>query len=169
MMGRTADDYDIATSATPDQVIAMFPRTVPVGREFGVVVVIENGHAFEVATFRADRGYADGRHPVAVRYTGPEEDARRRDFTINGLFLDLMTGEVLDYVGGQEDIRRRVVRAIGDPVERFREDRLRLVRAVRFAARLQFEKCFPLKGTRTWSWPLTPSAMTTGMSRLSIM
>ncbi len=138
-MGRPPGDYDIATSATPDQVMGLFPRTVPVGFEFGVVVVIESGRAFEVATFRVDRGYADGRHPVAVRYTGPEEDARRRDFTINGLFLDLLTGEVLDFVGGQDDIRRRIVRAIGDPGERFREDRLRLVRAVRFAARLQFE------------------------------
>jgi poly(A) polymerase len=131
-------DIDIATSARPDEVQALFPRTVAVGAAFGVVVVMEEGHAFEVATFREDLGVADGRHPAAVRFAGPEADARRRDFTVNGMFEDPRSGEVLDFVDGRRDLRRRRIRAIGDPAERFREDRLRMLRAVRFATVLDF-------------------------------
>ncbi len=138
IMGRESDDYDVATSARAEDVSALFPRTVGVGARFGVVIVMEQGHQIEVATFRSDNAYIDGRHPESIRFSSPEEDARRRDFTINGLFYDPATGETLDYVGGDRDIKAGVVRAIGDPLERFREDHLRLMRAVRFAARFGF-------------------------------
>ncbi len=131
-------DYDIATSAHPDQVRALFPRTIPVGAAFGVILVIEGGCRFEVATFRTEAGYEDGRRPSRVAYAKAEEDARRRDFTINGLLLDPVTGRIIDYVGGRDDIARRLVRTIGDPELRFAEDRLRMLRAVRFAANLDF-------------------------------
>ncbi len=139
IMDRESDDYDVATSARPEDVSALFPRTVGVGARFGVVIVMEQGHQIEVATFRSDNAYIDGRHPESIRFSSPEEDARRRDFTINGLFYDPATGETLDYVGGDRDIKAGVVRAIGDPLERFREDHLRLMRAVRFAARFGFK------------------------------
>jgi poly(A) polymerase len=135
---RPHDDYDVATSARPEEVQRLFPHTVAVGAQFGVILVIEGGVRVEVATFRADDAYVDGRHPVAVRFTTPEEDAARRDFTINGMFADPFDGRVLDFVGGRRDLERRIVRAIGDPRRRFAEDRLRLLRAVRFAARLGF-------------------------------
>ncbi|MGH7898428.1 MAG: CCA tRNA nucleotidyltransferase [Candidatus Binatia bacterium] len=131
-------DFDVATSARPDEVQRLFPRTVAVGAQFGVILVVDGDSQVEVATFRADDAYLDGRHPVAVRFTTPEEDARRRDFTINGMFADPFSGEIKDFVGGREDLERRVVRAIGDPQARFAEDKLRLVRAVRLAARLGF-------------------------------
>ena len=131
-------DFDVATSARPDEVQRLFARTVAVGAQFGVILVVDRDTRVEVATFRADDAYVDGRHPVSVRFTTPEEDAARRDFTINGMFADPETGEVLDFVGGRQDLERRVIRAIGDPRRRFAEDRLRLVRAVRFAARLRF-------------------------------
>jgi poly(A) polymerase len=134
----THGDFDVATDARPDEVQRLFPRTVAVGAQFGVILVVEDGVRVEVATFRADDAYVDGRHPVSVRFTTPQEDAARRDFTINGMFADPESGEVLDFVGGRADLERRVVRAIGDPRRRFAEDRLRLVRAVRFAARLRF-------------------------------
>lgn len=137
-MGRPTGDFDVATSARPEEVERLFPRTVPVGAQFGVILVVEGDVHVEVATFRADDAYIDGRHPVAVRFTTPEEDAKRRDFTINGMFADPFTGEVFDFVGGRRDLELRVVRAIGDPRRRFAEDRLRLVRAARFAARLGF-------------------------------
>ncbi|MET0153769.1 MAG: CCA tRNA nucleotidyltransferase [Candidatus Binatia bacterium] len=136
---RAHDDYDVATSARPEEVQRLFPHTVAVGAQFGVILVIEGDVGVEVATFRADDAYVDGRHPVAVRFTTPEEDAARRDFTINGMFADPFDGRVLDFVGGQRDLERRIVRAIGDPRRRFAEDRLRLLRAVRFAARLGFD------------------------------
>lgn len=139
LLGRTPSDIDIATSARPDDVIALFPRTVPVGAQFGVILVIESGIEFEVATFRADGGYSDGRRPDRVEFADAEADARRRDFTINGLFIDPVTDKVLDFVGGRADLERRLVRAIGDPMARFGEDKLRLLRAVRFAATLGFE------------------------------
>ena len=139
IMSRESDDYDVATSARPEDVSALFPRTVGVGARFGVVIVMEQGHQIEVATFRSDNAYIDGRHPESIRFSSPEEDARRRDFTINGLFYDPATGETLDYVDGNRDIKAGVVRAIGDPLERFREDHLRLMRAVRFAARFGFK------------------------------
>ena len=138
LRGDTPSDFDIATDAGTDAVQALFPRTVPVGAQFGVVLVVTAGHPIEVATFRADAEYLDGRRPVAVRPATPQEDAQRRDFTINGMFLDPSDGAVLDYVGGQADLAAGVIRAIGDPAARFGEDHLRLLRAVRFAARLGF-------------------------------
>lgn len=132
-------DFDIATDATPDVIVKLFPKTVPVGAQFGVMIVLEEGHSFEVATFRADQGYQDGRHPSAVRYTNAKEDAARRDFTVNGIFYDPLNRKVLDWVGGQRDLKRRVIRAIGDPLKRFEEDKLRMLRAVRFAANLGFK------------------------------
>jgi poly(A) polymerase len=132
-------DYDIATTATPDEVQKLFSRTVPVGAQFGVVLVLEDGHQFEVATFRNDDAYVDGRRPTSVRYGSPEDDAQRRDFTINGLFFDPITNEIIDLVGGKLDIERKLVRTIGEPRQRFGEDKLRLLRAVRFAANLGFE------------------------------
>jgi len=138
-LGRPPADYDIATDARPERVLELFPGSLSVGAQFGVVVVVESGLQVEVATFRADGTYSDGRHPDAVTFSqDPAEDARRRDFTINGLLMDPETQEVLDFVGGQQDLESRVIRAIGDPERRFREDKLRLVRAVRFAARLGY-------------------------------
>jgi poly(A) polymerase len=131
-------DFDVATSARPEEVQRLFPRTIAVGAQFGVILVVEGEARVEVATFRADDAYVDGRHPVSVRFTTPEEDAARRDFTINGMFADPVSGEILDYVGGREDLSRRLVRAIGEPRRRFDEDKLRLIRAARFAARLGF-------------------------------
>jgi poly(A) polymerase len=138
LRGKPPVDIDIATSAPPEAVQALFDETIPIGVQFGVVLVVVEGRPFEVATFREDLGVRDGRHPAAVRYVDAEEDARRRDFTINGMFLDPETGAVIDYVGGRRDLEARVVRAIGDPAERFREDRLRMLRAIRFATALDF-------------------------------
>lgn len=138
LRGETPLDYDLATSALPEEVEALFEETVPVGAEYGVVLVVCEGRSFEVTTFREDLGVRDGRHPAAVRFVDAETDARRRDFTINGMFLDPETGEVIDFVGGQRDLAQRLVRAIGDPAERFREDRLRMLRAVRFATVLDY-------------------------------
>ena len=139
LLGLKPKDYDIATAAHPEQVRALFPRTLAVGAHFGVVIVLERGMEFQVATFRSDDAYIDGRHPVGVTFSTPEMDAERRDFTINGMFFDPIRDEVIDYVGGRADLTGRVVRAIGDPAARFREDRLRLLRAVRFAAAFGFE------------------------------
>lgn len=139
LLGTSPKDWDVSTSATPDQVLRLFPEANLVGAQFGVVLVREIAAEVEVATFRSDGEYADGRRPEQVRYeTDPEQDARRRDFTINALFLDTATGEVIDFVNGREDLRDGVIRAIGEPERRFREDHLRLLRAVRFAARLGF-------------------------------
>ncbi|MFN8643358.1 MAG: CCA tRNA nucleotidyltransferase [Candidatus Binatia bacterium] len=138
LRGETPSDFDVATDATAVEVQALFPRTVPVGAQFGVVLVLVDGQPIEVASFRADAEYRDGRHPVGVRPATPEEDARRRDFTVNGMFRDAHTGAVLDVVGGQADLQARVIRAIGDPTARFAEDRLRMLRAVRLAARLDY-------------------------------
>lgn len=142
LLGRPAKDYDVATTATPEQVRDLFghKRTLPVGASFGVIVVIgprEAGHV-EVATFRTEGPYHDGRRPASVAFCTPEEDAQRRDFTINGMFYDPIDARVLDYVGGEADLAARVVRAIGDPHERVREDKLRMLRAVRFTATLDF-------------------------------
>lgn len=137
--GVTPKDIDIATDARPEQVQKIFRRTYAVGAHFGVIVVLENDFQFEVATFRSDGAYLDGRHPVAVNFSSPEEDARRRDFTINGMFYDPPNDAVIDFVGGRADLAARLVRAIGDPAQRFSEDRLRLLRAVRFATVLEFE------------------------------
>ena len=138
LLGREPDDYDIATDATPGQVEAVFRHTVPVGRQFGVVLVLVGGREFQVATFRTEGGYADGRRPGQVRFSSAEEDARRRDLTVNGLFFDPVTGRLHDWVGGQADLEARRVRMIGDPVERLLEDHLRLLRVVRFATQLDF-------------------------------
>jgi len=149
-------DFDIATTARPEQVRSLFPKTVSVGAQFGVVLVLVGDYQFEVATFRSDEAYLDGRRPTGVRFGSPEEDARRRDFTINGLFYEPLTrswdplfplqrrekwggGRIIDFVNGREDIERKLVRTIGNPRERFTEDKLRLLRCVRFAANLEFE------------------------------
>ncbi|MCC7138368.1 MAG: CCA tRNA nucleotidyltransferase [Planctomycetes bacterium] len=138
LLGLEPGDHDLATSAHPEQVEALFPHAVTVGARFGVVVVPAEGCNVEVATFRADGRYVDGRRPEGVVFSDPPTDAARRDFTVNGLFEEPETGEVLDYVGGRQDLAARLLRAIGDPEARFREDHLRLLRAVRFAARLRF-------------------------------
>jgi poly(A) polymerase len=143
IMGETPADYDVATAATPEQVLATLPfPAVTVGISFGVVRVRHPRRAgveVEVATFRSDGAYVDGRRPESVVYSSPELDAARRDFTINGLFMDPLTGEVIDYVGGQIDLHNRILRAIGDPAARLREDKLRALRAVRLAARFELE------------------------------
>lgn len=159
ILGREPADYDVTTDATPEQVMRIFPETYAVGAQFGVVLVPEtqsrdaascvcdsdaplashHPHAVEVATFRSDIGYSDGRHPDQVRFSkDPEEDVRRRDFTINGLLLDPLKNEVLDFVGGREDLKSGIIRAIGEPSLRFTEDKLRMLRAVRFAARFDY-------------------------------
>ena len=133
-------DYDVATSATPDEVLRLFPDGVAVGAQFGVILVPRDGMKVEVATFRADIGYSDGRRPDRVEFaSSPEEDVQRRDFTINGLLMRHDTGEVLDFVQGQEDLRAGILRAIGEPDRRFTEDKLRMLRAVRFAARFGYQ------------------------------
>ncbi len=137
--GLVPKDVDIATSATPDVVQKIFPHTYAVGAHFGVVVVVEDGMNFEVATFRSDGAYLDHRHPVEVRFSSPEEDAKRRDFTINGMFFDPEKNEVIDFVGGRADIEAKLIRAIGNPSDRFDEDRLRMLRAVRFATVLDYK------------------------------
>jgi poly(A) polymerase len=139
LLGLEPHDYDVATSARPEQVEALFPRTIPVGAQFGVIIVLERGSEIQVATFRGDDAYHDGRHPVSVHYTDAEGDALRRDFTINGLFYNPTKEEILDFVGGREDLKNRILRAIGNPSERFAEDKLRLLRAIRFATTLGFE------------------------------
>ena len=143
LLGLAPKDYDVATSATPDQIRDVFGRrrTLPIGAAFGVVTVLGPRAAgqIEVATFRTDAAYSDGRHPDSVTFTDAEHDAQRRDFTINGLFFDPVADEVVDYVGGQDDLKRRTLRAIGDPRLRLREDKLRMLRAVRFAATFDFE------------------------------
>jgi poly(A) polymerase len=139
LLGREPTDYDVATDATPDEVMALFPDSVGIGAQFGVVAVQGDGLKVEVATFRADAGYSDGRHPDSVVFARTaKEDVQRRDFTINGLLMRHDTGEVLDFVGGQEDLRAGAIRAIGEADRRFREDKLRLLRGVRFAARFGF-------------------------------
>ena len=154
LLGREPKDYDVATDATPEQVMGIFPETYAVGAQFGVVLVpapeedtagaasadfSSKGQAVEVATFRSDIGYSDGRHPDEVRFSrDPREDVARRDFTINGMLLDPLSGEVLDFVGGRKDLEAGIIRTIGDPEQRFGEDKLRMLRAVRFAARFGY-------------------------------
>ncbi len=154
LLGRDPKDYDVATNATPTQVMGIFPETYAVGAQFGVVLVpapetdatrenpqdvSSQSHAVEVATFRSDIGYSDGRHPDEVRFSSdPREDVARRDFTINGMLLDPVSGEVLDFVGGRKDLKAGIIRTIGDPEQRFGEDKLRMLRAVRFAARFEY-------------------------------
>jgi poly(A) polymerase len=140
LLGREPADYDVTTDATPDQVMKLFPESVAVGAQFGVILIPRDDLKVEVATFRSDVGYSDGRHPDSVVYSKtPQEDVQRRDFTINGLLMRHDTGEVLDFVSGQADLKAKVIRAIGEPSRRFTEDKLRMMRAVRFAARFEFE------------------------------
>jgi poly(A) polymerase len=139
LLGRRVADYDVASDATPPQVAGLFRRVLLVGAKFGVAMVVRRGRTVEVATFRSDVSYSDGRRPDAVRFSSPRQDALRRDFTINGMFYDPVAEEVIDYVGGRRDLRRRVVRTIGSPDERFSEDYLRMLRAPRFAVRLGFK------------------------------
>src|SRR4051795_13693089 len=142
LLGLTPKDYDVATSATPDQIRDLFGhrRTLPIGASFGVITVLGPPGAgqIEVATFRTDAQYSDGRHPDSVSFTDAEHDAQRRDFTINGLFYDPVAKQVVDYVGGQDDLKAHIIRAIGVPRLRLREDKLRMLRAVRFAAAFNF-------------------------------
>lgn len=140
LLGREPADYDIATDATPVEVAGLFPESVAVGAQFGVILIPKNGFKVEIATFRSDMGYSDGRHPDRVVYSKtPQEDVQRRDFTINALLMRHDNAEVLDFVGGQKDLSAGIIRAIGDPELRFAEDKLRMMRAVRFAARFGFE------------------------------
>lgn len=139
LLGLPCSDIDIATDAPPAAVMRLFSKTVPVGLAFGSVVVVLDGHSFEVTTFRSETGYADGRHPDQVVFSSPQEDAKRRSLTINGLFFDPLTNQILDYVGGEADLKAGIIRAIGNPDERFSEDKLRMIRAVRFAVRFKFE------------------------------
>ena len=139
LMRQEPQDFDLATTARPEIVESLFAKTIAVGKQFGVILVMDREDCFEVATFRQEGAYRDGRHPDEIRFTSPQEDALRRDFTVNGLFFDPFENKVIDYVNGQEDIKRRVIRAIGDPLKRFEEDKLRLLRAVRFASTLDFE------------------------------
>jgi len=138
-MGTKAHDYDVATTASPEEIEACFHKTVPIGKQFGVILVLIGGAPYEVACFRKEGDYQDGRRPEWVKPATPEEDAKRRDFTINGLFYDPLKDEIIDYVGGKADIERKLIRTIGNPEDRFSEDRLRLLRAIRFGANLGFE------------------------------
>lgn len=139
LMGREPKDIDIATSALPDQIEKLFSETYAVGKAFGVIHVNENGYTFEIATFRSDSGYSDGRRPDAVLFTHAEEDAKRRDFTINALFYDPITEEFHDFVGGRDDISNKLIRFIGNPHDRILEDHLRILRAIRFKNTLGFQ------------------------------
>jgi tRNA nucleotidyltransferase/poly(A) polymerase len=139
LLGREPGDYDVVTSALPEQIEKLFKRTIAVGRKFGVMVVVEHEHQFEVATFRAEADYRDGRHPEHVRFGDAKADAERRDFTVNGLFYDPVKEELHDWVGGEKDLKARIIRTIGVPGERFAEDHLRMLRAVRLAVKLGFE------------------------------
>jgi poly(A) polymerase len=138
LLRRTANDYDVATNAHPEDVMKTFKRTLKVGVKFGVVIVLIEEAKVEVATFRTETGYADGRHPAAVKFAGAAEDASRRDFTINGMFYDPLKKEVIDYVNGQADLKKELIRTIGKPAKRFGEDYLRMLRAVRFSTQLGF-------------------------------
>lgn len=138
ILSHPSDDIDIATDAPPDVVIKLFPHTIPVGVAFGVVIVLMEGHQYEVATFRTDLEYTGGRRPDKIHFSSPQEDALRRDFTINGMFYDPIEDVIYDYVGGREDLKKGIIRTIGNADERFVEDRLRMLRAIRFATRFNF-------------------------------
>jgi poly(A) polymerase len=138
LLGKKPKDYDVATNARPEQVTTLFRRTLTVGAQFGVVVVLLGGRQIEVATYRSDMDYPDGRRPQAVVFTDARQDAQRRDFTINGMFFDPLKKKVIDYVGGQRDLKQKIIQAIGNAEQRFAEDHLRMLRAIRFAGRLQF-------------------------------
>jgi poly(A) polymerase len=139
LLGIPSEDIDIATSATPEEIIKLFPKTILVGFSFGIVIVVDQTITFEVATFRTDLNYKDGRRPDKICFTDAKNDAERRDFTINGMFYDPIEEKVIDFVGGKEDLKNKCIRAIGDPNKRFEEDRLRMLRALRFKARFGFQ------------------------------
>ncbi|UCG56267.1 MAG: CCA tRNA nucleotidyltransferase, partial [Phycisphaerales bacterium] len=159
LLGRRAKDYDVATDARPEDVMRLFRRTLKVGAKFGVVIVLIESRQVEVATFRSESGYTDGRHPDKVQFGGAAEDASRRDFTINGMFYDPAQNEVIDYVDGQADLKNKIVRTIGRPQERFGEDYLRMLRAVRFSTQLGF-----VIEPATWSAVCSNAARITGIS-----
>lgn len=138
LLNHPSDDIDIATNAPPETIQALFPHTVPIGIAFGIILVIVDGRQYEVATFRQDLDYKDGRRPTRIEFTTAVEDAKRRDFTINGMFYDPLKEEIFDYVHGREDLEAKIIRAIGNPHERIKEDRLRMIRAVRLACRFSF-------------------------------
>ncbi|HEX2583212.1 MAG TPA: CCA tRNA nucleotidyltransferase [Chlamydiales bacterium] len=138
LLGHPSDDIDIATNAPPETIQALFPKTVPIGIAFGILLVLIDGREYEVATFRSDIDYRDGRRPTRVEFTTAEEDAQRRDFTINGMFYDPLKEEILDFVGGKKDLDAKILRAIGNPHERIKEDRLRMIRAIRLSCRFHF-------------------------------
>jgi poly(A) polymerase len=138
IMGQPSEDIDIASNAPPEKIMALFDHTIAVGASFGSIIVVLEGTQFEVSTFRTDGHYSNGRHPETITYSSPEEDAQRRDFTINGLFYDPIKKEFIDFVNGRKDIEHKIIRAIGDPNKRFQEDRLRMIRAVRFTTCLGF-------------------------------
>lgn len=139
LMGIEPKDYDIATSAKPEQIEKLLRKTIPIGKQFGVILAMQNGFQFEVATFRSDSGYSDGRRPDAVYFADPKEDAKRRDFTINALFYDPESKKVIDYVEGQKDLQGKLINFVGDPEERIKEDHLRILRAIRFKNTLDFQ------------------------------
>jgi len=139
LLGTEPKDFDIVTSAKPEEIESLLEHTIPIGKKFGVIMTIKNKYRFEIATFRSDSGYSDGRRPDAVEFKTAKEDATRRDFTINAMFYDPIKEEVIDYVGGQKDIEEKLVRFIGDPETRIKEDHLRLLRAVRFKNNLGFQ------------------------------
>ena len=139
LLKKNPKDFDVATNAAPKVVSSLFKKTVAIGARFGVMIVILDGENFEVATFRADKGYQNGRHPTGVRFTDAKEDALRRDFTVNGLFYDPIRRQVMDWVSGEKDLKKKIIRAIGNPRKRFTEDKLRMLRAVRFASVLGFK------------------------------
>lgn len=139
LLQHPSDDIDIATNAPPETIQALFPKTVPIGIAFGIILVIINGREYEVATFRNDLDYQDGRRPTRIEFTTAVEDAKRRDFTINGMFYDPIQEKILDYVNGQADLKLGLIRAIGDPHQRIKEDRLRMIRAVRLSCRFGFK------------------------------
>ena len=138
LLGRPPKDYDVATDAFPEEVEALFPKTIPIGKAFGVIAVVDGKETVEVATFREEVGTLDGRHPETILFSAAKEDALRRDFTINGMFYDPIAEQLHDYVHGQRDLKKQVITAIGDPAERFEEDHLRMLRAIRFAHNLDF-------------------------------
>jgi tRNA nucleotidyltransferase/poly(A) polymerase len=138
LLGHQPKDFDVVTDAKPEQVEALFEKTLAIGKQFGIIAVIEDGISIEVATFRKDMEYRDGRHPEKIEFGTHQDDAERRDFTINALYYDIETKEIFDLVGGQKDLKAKIIRAVGDPFERFKEDKLRMLRAIRFVAQLNF-------------------------------
>jgi len=139
LLDHPSDDIDIVTDATTDEVALLFEKTIPVGVQFGIIIIVDGDHHFETAMFRKETGYEDGRRPSSIEPASPEQDAQRRDFTINGLFYDPITEKIYDYVDGKKDLKKKIIKAIGNPLDRFNEDRLRMIRAIRYSARFHFE------------------------------